>query len=166
MTELERVKKLADKLAETDAEVKRLEEELKTAKRLRTQLEMEDLPMLMDEIGLHEMVLESGERIKLVEDCNAKIPACRSDEAMKWLNDNGFGGMIKTVVSVEFDRGDVDAANEVADKLRQDYPTARAAGTVHWQTLKSFVKEQLEKGANLPHELLGIHTYTKAVIRK
>jgi hypothetical protein len=166
MSELKRVVKLANQLSDATTEVERLTQELKDAKKIQLGLEREDLPTLMNEIGLTELTLENGQKIKIEEDCDTSITEATRERAIAWLSENGFGGLIKTAVLVEFGRGEVAEAHEAAEALMDKYPQTRSTETVHHSTLKAFVKEQLSEGANFPMDLFNVHSFSKAVIRK
>jgi len=166
MSDLKRVVELANQLTEATAKVTALTDELKEAEAVRLSLEREDLPMLMEEIGLTELKLGNGQKIKVISDCTASITIDNSMNAIKWLVENGFGGLVKTCVVIEFDRGEVDKAQTTAKGLTKKFPQTISKETVHHSTLKSFIKEQLADAQPIPMELFGVHTFSKAVISK
>jgi hypothetical protein len=166
VSDIARVTKLAALLVEQQAKVKQLDEDLKAAKKAMLATEREDLPMLMKEVCLSEIKLESGEKISVVEDCDAAITEKTRSGAIRWLVKNDFGGLIKTQVAVEFARGDHDAATEVRDQLAETYDGVQLVEKVHPATLKAFVKEQLGKGANVPMDLFNVRPYSKVKVSK
>lgn len=166
MSDLKRITTLAEQLAEATANAKRLDEELKAAKKLQRQIEEEDLPTLMDELGLTEIRLKSGELVKIQRDCQTSITEATHDKAMEWLVENGFGGIIKTGVVVEFGRGEIKEADKAAKALAKKYPQTVSNESVHHSTLKAFVMEQLREGKPLPTDLFNLREFNKAVIRK
>jgi hypothetical protein len=110
------------------------------------------------------MTLTNGLKVQVEELVSCAITAEKRAEAHEWLRQHGFGGLIKILVEVPFAKGEEERAAalyaELADK---DYPV-EAEETVHPQTLKAFVREQLGEGAPLPLELFGIHPYSRAKI--
>lgn len=166
MSDIKRVTKLALLLVKQQAAVKTIDAKLKEAKKAMLSTEREDLPMLMKEVGLTELKLESGEKISVVEDCDAAITAKTKMGAIKWLVTNNFGGLIKTQVAVEFDRGDHDDAEKVRDELAEKYDGVELVEKVHPATLKAFVKEQLGKGAAIPMDLFNVRPFSKAKVSK
>lgn len=168
-TALDRALKLAKQLDDEALEVDRLTAELAEAKRKKLRTEREDLPALMKELGLKDFTLESGARIECRSDFDCAITAARKNQAFAWLIKNGFGGLIKTQVIAEFDRGEVDAARAYAEAAAEAFPEHPPYEnlTVHPQTLKAFIREQREKGAEgakIPSDLFGIFEYDIAKI--
>ena len=163
---LQRCIALAARMAEQKKEYKRLEEEAAAAKKAYTRTEREDLPMVFAELGIPSLTLPSGEIVKIADDATASITEENHNAAMKWLIDNGFGGLIKTAVIVEFNRGDRENAIALYNTLNDLGETPAVSESVHHSTLKSFVKERLREGEAVPHDLFGIHPFTKATIKK
>lgn len=139
-----------------------LEEDLKNAKANLLKTAREDLPELMKELGLIQFKLKTGEQIEVKEDLSCGITESRKQEAMRWLNGHGFGGLIKTLVSVEFGRGEIDTAEELALRLQAEGLPAIADEDVHPSTLKSFIKGELEAGRTVPYDLFGVFPYSFA----
>jgi len=157
--QLQRIVLLANILVDQQNRVTDLENQLKTAKEAVSKTEREDLPLLMKEVGLKEFKLDNGALVELLTDVKCGITEARKPAAHKWLVDNGFSGLIKTEVVVPFDRGTHDEAIEMAEELIAEGHECNIKESVHAQTLKSFVKEQLEAGAALPMDLFGVFSY-------
>ena len=166
MNDLERVVKLANLLVEQQGKVQDLEAQLKEAKANALRTEREDLPELMAECGLKSFTLEDGSSVQVKEEVEAAITELTRDRAMAWLTDNDFGGLIKTSVTVLFDRGEHEAARELALHLQSDYGRAEMKEVVHPATLKSFVKEQLAAGEPLPLDVFNVRPFNVAKITK
>lgn len=166
MTEMERILSLAETLVEQQQEVDQLNEQLKEAKQRLYQTEREDLPTLMIELGLSEITLTDGSRVQIKEDLDAKITEKTRADALRWLLDNGFGGLIKTNVSLAFGRGDHDTAAEVRDRLAEEYDGVELKEDVHHSTLKAFVKERMAAGDQIPMDLFNVYPYNKAIIKR
>lgn len=171
MSDLQRLIKIGELLEQSAAKVKRLESELKQAKLEHGKLEREDLPQLMAELGMSEFVLASGTRIKIKEEVDAAITAANAQAAHRWLEENGFGGLIKTRLQMDFPRDEhsaesaAAAARELLQEAMPDVPVD-VSKKVHPQTLKAFVREQMESGNAVPMDLFSVHPYTKATITK
>jgi hypothetical protein len=166
VSDLERVVKLAELLEEHAANVAELKEELKAAEKALRRVEEEDLPELMSELGLTEIKLENGSVITITEDVKTSITNANAAAAHSWLVENGFGGLIKTAVSVTFGRGDHDTAEAARDALAAEYEDVSLEEKVHHSTLKAFVLEQLRNGQPVPTDLFSVYPYSKAVIKK
>lgn len=162
--DLQRALKLADILLQLRAKVEDLETQLTAAKADVRRIEQEDLPDLMQELGLETFKLKTGEVIEVKQDVDCSITEARRHDAHQWLIANGFGGLIKTEVVVAFGRGEHDAAEEFAGKLAEEGKDPNLVERVHPMTLKSFVKEQMAAGTALPFELFGVHPFNKVKI--
>ncbi len=162
---MSRVMTLANLLVKQQAETKALEDALKDAKARLRSLEREDLPALMAEIGLTELKLADGSVVSIKEEVDAGLSEERRPAALRWLLDNGFGGLIKTEITVAFERGQHDEAEKLAAELGLTVPNLNLTETVHSATLKSFVKEQLREGHAIPMDLFGVFPYSIAKVQ-
>ena len=155
-------------------ELERLIGDLKSAKKTAAKKETElkeanDRVALLSEVLIPEIMeedlhtdhfssLQHGLIVKLKKLTFAHISEARKEAAHHWLEENGHGGMIKREITVAFNREQEDAANDLRSDLKKKYPGVKTKKAVHAGTLKAWAAKQLEKGANLPMELLGIHT--------
>ncbi len=164
---LNKITNLSALLRAADANTARLTAELQDAKEEVRRLQEDDLPELMRELGLSEIKLADGSSIKVVDEVDCNISEERRPAAHAWLTENGFGGIIKSSVIVEFGREEHEEALQAAAKIHD--ATGRDAllkEGVHAQTLKAFVKEQMTAGVSIPQELFGIRPYSKAKLTK
>lgn len=159
MSDLQRAVKLAELLLGLRKNVERLEQELEAAKADARRVEQEDLPQLMQELGIETFKLKTGESIEVKPEVECSISEGRRKAAHAWLLAHGFGGLIKTEVVVGFDRGE----HETAARFSDDFG-GELIERVHPSTLKSFVKEQMAAGNAVPFDLFGIHPYSKVKI--
>lgn len=156
--------------AQYDAALKvaQKEDELKDAKEeLRTIAEV-DLPEAMKQCGVKDFTTTTGLKITLKEDVNVGITAARQQEAYDWLKANGFDGLIKSDLSLHFDREHAKDADKLVEKLsKQGYEVEFKQG-VHYQTLKAFVKERMadtESETPFPLDLFGARPYQVSVVK-
>lgn len=146
---------LARMLVEYDREVEDAELALKGLKENARRVREESLPTAMLEIGLDKVVLTTGEKVEVKSDVFAQPPAERKTEMHAWLEEHGFGGLIKTEVSVEYGKGEVEDAKEMLAELKGRGIAANIFMGVHAQTLKAFLREQLEAAQPIPLDLFG-----------
>lgn len=166
MSGLERVVQLCELLERQSAEVDLLTDQLRTAKAALLRTQREDLPGLMTELGLTELKLSDGSVVSLKEDVDARITDDTRPGALRWLLDHGFGGLIKTEVSLSFGRGERDEAERVVDELQEHYNNIALKEDVHPSTLKAFVREQMAAGTAVPVDLFHVYPYSKATIKR
>lgn len=162
--DLRRIGAMAQVLMKLQTDVELAEAALTTAKGNLQRMEKEDFPELLREVGLKEVKLEDGTKIKLVDEIQCGITEAHKPAAYKWLRDNNFDGMIKTTLTVPFGKGEDEALQEVREALATCDITPVVAESIHHATLKSFIKEQRAKGVNVPVQPFGIFPYSKAVV--
>jgi hypothetical protein len=161
--------KLSKKLAEKNQEaidcvekIEQLEFQLSQLKDKYRFLTEEEMPSIMDELGVSSVTLSSGKKVSLDSSIHTQIAAANREAAHSWLRDNDMGDIIKNEVVVKFTRSQDNVVAEitsVAENLGLSYDRKES---VHPQTLKAFVKEQMSQGKQLPPELFGI--YIKRVV--
>lgn len=161
-----RLAKLADFMVRLDKRKQDLENELKDLDKQIQQVQEHEIPALMAELGFKSFKLADGSEVTVKNYYSASINKERQDEAFGWLNQNGFGDLIKNVVSTSFSRGQEAVAEQFAAECSERGLNAATKKWVEPMTLKAFAKEQIEKGAPLPDELFGVYVGQKASIKK
>lgn len=159
MSDLQRAVQLAELLLQMRNKVQDMEKQLEVAKADLRRVEQEDLPELMQELGLETFKLKTGETIEVKPEIDCGISEERRRAAHDWLSANGFGGLIKTEVVAKFGRDERDAAVACAQQIGGEM-----IERVHPSTLKSFVKEQMSAGKPVPFDLFGVHPYSKVKV--
>ena len=128
----------------------------------------QDLPEVMDQAGMTSFTLEDGSKLTVKAFYSASIPEDRKDEAFDWLKENDFDGMIKADVKVSFGKGEFEIAQSFLQFIRGFNETViqpEYKENVHWQTLRAFVKEQIEGGKPLPLDMFGVFVGRKAELK-
>ena len=164
--DLKQVSILANTQRELENKIKQQEEELKETKRQLKQVSEVDIPEALAESGLSEIKLTDGTKVSVQQFYSASIPKDKVDEALAWLRDNGHGDLIKNTISVDFGKGEDEAAGKLKQHLVGQGNSYTDKTGVHSQTLRAFAREQVEKGQNLPLDLLGIYIGQKTVIKE
>lgn len=161
---------LQNRLKEHEAIMKTISEELK-------KISEYDLPNAMSEAGMSEFKLLDGSKITVKRVYAASVKVADRHDAFAWMRERGHDSLIKTEVNVPLGKGAHETAELIMAKLREEFPDCQAQldESVHWQTLRAFVKEQVEaeeaavqQGETvddpLPRELLGVYIIDKAEI--
>ena len=146
---------LARALVDADVFVKEMEANLQDAKERARVLREETIPSAMQELGLEEIKLETGQKLSVKQDVYASIPAAYKAAAYQWLEDNGFGAIIKTDVTVQYGKGELEKAQELFDELISRNMAPDLTQNIHAQTLKAFLREQISAGTAIPLDLFG-----------
>ena len=143
-----------------------LEEQMGKLKAKTRELSEIIIPNMLSELGLSEITLKDGNKITTSTYYSARITDENREEAFAWLDENGFSDIIKNTVSVSFGREEDDSAKKLLETLDTDgYKTAQKKH-VEPMTLKAFVREQVEKGSDLPLETFNVYIGQKTKVIK
>ena len=164
--ELSKVATLAKANQEKEDRVKELELALKENKAALLKLTDEDLPAILQELGLSGFTLEDGSSISVKPTYGAYIKVDNRNEAYEWLRKNDYGDLIKNVVSCTFGRGEDDTAVQFISVAERNGFTPQQKTAVHPQTLKAWVRERVENGESFPMELFGAYIGQRATIKR
>lgn len=142
---------LNEKIKELSAEINTLSQDL--------------IPSTMEELNLEKIVLNTGETISTKMDVNVSINKEQAQNAYHWLDMHGLGNIIKTDVKAAFHREERGQALKLLDEMISNGYDAYLDEKIHPQTLKAFVKEQLQAGTELPPDYFNINPYYKTVVK-
>lgn len=147
---------LGNHLRTYENEVKRLKDEINV-------LDKRDIPDAMKQAGMQKFTLDTGESVEIVEDVAVSIAKKNQQQAFEWLREHGGGPIVKSKYEFVFGKGEEDKAKllEKAIPLPLQGYTKKTEG-VHAQSLKAFVKRELEENGDIDEEgrkLLGVYEY-------
>ena len=165
-TGLSKVSKLANLQVTLEQRVKDLEEELKQVKREYREIAEDQLPAAMLEHNIREFTLEDNSKIAVKTFYSATIPKDKQEECYDWLNDNGFGDLIKNPVTVNFVRGQEINATDLLQELGGRGMSPSNKKWVEPMTLKAFYRSESEKGNLLPDDKFSLFIGEKATITR
>ncbi len=147
---------LAERQAVIQSRVEDLEKQLESEKKLLRDISEQEIPELMDTVGVTDFKTRSGLRISIDEKIRAAIPKKKLHEALRWLELNGHGSLIKRKVSVAFGKGEESEAERLKSTLIDGEYVFDDNANVHPSTLSAFVREKLAEGEEIPLDLLGV----------
>lgn len=126
----------------------------------------ETIPDTLAELGISTLTLEDGTKVSYKADVRISIPKENVPEAMAWLDENGFGDMIKTDVKISYPRGNKDQAYTMAEQLQSTYKldNISLAETVAPATLKAWANH-LADNSIIPEHLFSVYRYNKTIIK-
>ena len=156
---------VATDIAETEIEIANLKEQLKKKEDYNTKLSEEVLPSLFSEVGLSELKLSDGRKIKVSEYYRAAIKVENREAAYTWLRNNGFGDLVKNQVTCSFGRNEDEKASSLISDLNEKGLEPMQREWVEPSTLRAFVREQYESGKEIPMDLLGAYIGHKTTIK-
>jgi len=147
-----RVDKLKDDIAGTEVLLTQQKAELQGILCL-------DLPEALERARLPSVTTEGQRVISRKQIVSGSWP--KDDvgigKAVDWLVQHKLEGLLKCTVSVEFDKGDREAALEFYNVARSNNKKKKAEfkESVHHQTLNAAFRERLDKGLEVPVELFN-----------
>lgn len=163
--ELSSISELAERQLHLELTVKGVETRLAELKEELREVQEVLLPEAMATVGMSEFKLSNGNKITIKDDVYASIRADYISDAVQWLDAMGLGDIVKDDVTVKFGRGDATKAAAVVEFCQQNGYNVNEKLSVHPQTLKAVVKEQLARGIQFPDEYFSVNPVKKAVIR-
>ncbi len=163
---LSRVRDLVRRQQELEKLIDHLENELKVAKEDLIQVQENDLPTALQEYGLTSFTLNDGSRISIRQEYYSTIKDEHRGAAFSWLEDHGHADLIKHDVVMSFTKGQDEYAQAAMDLLKQNNLLYHDKKHVHPQTLRAFVREQIEAGKELPLDTFSVHVRQVARIQK
>ena len=156
---------LVRSLRNVEQQIEDAENHIKSLKQEKHRLSVENIPALMDEMGVERIDVD-GLTVERKMIISASIPKDRKDEAFSWLRENGLDDIIKNDVTCSFGKGQDNSAKNVIAIL-QDAGFDPATKThVHPSTLKAFVKERVTDGKPIDLDMFGAFISNAAQIRR
>jgi len=153
------------KLRNIEQQLEEAETNVKTLKQEKHKLSVENIPMLMDEMGIERLDVE-GMVVEKKSVVHASIPVARKEEAFAWLRENNLDTIIKNDITVSFGKGEDNIAGDAIGLLRERGFDPKTKTSVHPSTLKAFVKERVADGKAIDLDLFGAFINNTAQIRR
>ena len=151
---------LVRKLRAVEKEISDAEDHIKAMKQEKHKLSVENIPALMDEMGVERLDVDGSvvERKMIVA---ASIPAANKEAAFDWLRSNGLDD-----ITVSFGKGEDNVAGDGVGLLQERGFDPKTKTHVHPSTLKAFVKERVIEGKPIDLDLFGAFISNTAQIRR
>jgi hypothetical protein len=150
-----------------------LEMKLDDAKAKLFNVSERDIPEKFNELRISSFTMEDGSKVEVKPYYAANINEQNHNQVFEWLRKNDMDDIIKHEVKVAFGKGEDSECNRLRDALNVLNVNYTDKEYVHPQTLKAFVKEQIEKmserlgeGEKFPMDLFSVHIGNKTKITK
>ena len=156
---------LVKDLDQLTIDINKKEEELKSLKLQKHLMSTEQIPAMMDEMGVQRLDVENLS-VSLKPLINASIPPTRREEAYQWLRENDLDDIIKNDVILSFGKGEDNIAGDIMYDLEQRGMHPEKKTHIHSMTLKAFIKERVEKGLPIDLDLFGAFVARTADIKR
>lgn len=132
--------------------------------KLRT-LQEEVLPELMKDAGQQKITTADGLTVEVKNVIRGTPSKDNEAAAYKWLRDHGQGGIINSRIEADLGKVDLDRAQKAMKALNDLGFQSRTKQTVHWQSLAAMVRELMERGDDVPLDILGVRVFTAADVK-
>ncbi len=164
--ELKDIKELIQYVQTMTAKKERLEAEVKALNERIEWFSGDIIPEFMFSMGVSEVTLDDGVEISIETKYYGNISQERAEQAHKWLKENGFESLVKSTVGLSFGAGDEDKVDkELLTRFLSEHEiNFNEKEAVHSQTLKSFIKHQMEDGKQFPYHLFGVHVAKQVIM--
>lgn len=173
---LEAIQALAEELKTLDLRILKGEAYLKVLKETRLRIASQDLPDALAAVSMNNFGLTDGSGIEVNPFVSCSIPSktaiagekdpglraamiARREQGFKWLEDNKSKDLIKSCVSIDFERGgNLNGLLQMLKRWTKLVKHVEVEETVHPSTLKSFVTKRIEAGLPTPVDVFAITT--------
>lgn len=149
--------KLQD-VADAQAELDRLTADL-------NKFQLFTLPEAMELAGVASYELSDGAKLSVKPDVKASISIENRFYAHEWLREHGHGGVIKEAFNVDVRTLSQEQRDWLRSAITEFGVTPESIESIHASTLKSLVKELLEKGTALPPSI-SVFQFKKAELKE
>jgi len=160
------LRSLADEYLAAEAKVALIVVELELANAELKDIAETRIPQATD--GMEgKFNLGDGREMIVKEEIRSSIAGEKREPAIKWLDDNNYGHIVKRELVFEFPKGDearTKAFIEAVGKLEMKL-VMKSNYSVHHATLNSWVKERLGDGVELPKDTFGIFRQRTAKVK-
>ena len=154
-----RLSNLIRQSIQVNKDIEAAEQHLKDLKFRKTKITTEDIPALMEEMGVDSLEVD-GHKVKVRPFVHARIAED------KFLRSIGEADIIKNDVVVSFSAGQDNMAGAVIDDLRTQGLDPAQKTHIHPSTLKSWVRQRVEAGKELDFDTFGVFVGNEATIKR
>lgn len=157
LNEVKDVAKLCEQLSQTENAIDQTDQLKKELTDMKEKLSYELIPQAMQELGLQTLQLKTGEKIQIKPLLRVTPKVEDRPVVYQWLRDNGFGDLVKNIISASFGRGEDVKAEDFKKEVEKLGLMPKQEEKVEPSTLRAFVNEQVvEKGRDdLPLDKFG-----------
>lgn len=171
----------ARRMMRLEMEIADIEQKLRTKQEEYDKLSTDELPGLMESVGIKTLPLANGYTLDLKPVFRASLPAkstiekandeerpillARFTDGLKWLRKHKAGDLIKNTLKLDLGKGQDAVVKEFMALAKRLKVSVDRSETVHPGSLGKFLREQLEIGTDVPFETFGVFDGRKAEIK-
>ena len=138
--------------------------ELEIMENCLKQYETEILPAMMQELGIKSAEIAGVGKISLGTEIACSVTKKNGARAFEWLASIDCDNIIKSVVEVQFGKGEIEQARTLEVELNARGFTANLSQSVHYQTLKALLKERLQQGQAVDFDAVNGYVVDKIIL--
>lgn len=161
LSELCRTQKyLQEKIEQEEEQLKRTKEELRAVSQGL-------IPLLLNEVGISEVRLSSGEKVIVEDKLKASIPDKNFALAFRnmVLAEGGDNIAEEKVSGLFSSKLIIDEISDVVMDILMNHDIAfEMKRDIHWQTLTKYCRQRLEQGLDIP-EGISVYQYQETKIK-
>ena len=170
VVDLSTIRRKAVELRDAYLEKAELEENVKKVASKITGIERKDLPDMFAKAKISSVSVEAdGNHPGFVASRDtvytAKIPDEKRMDAFQWFEQTGHGDLVKSVIQIVFGMQEHEERLRVMKLLSDNGVEFWNNESVHHQTLRAFVKRELQAGRIVPQDLLGVFIFDEVKIK-
>ncbi|MCP4994779.1 MAG: hypothetical protein GY934_13510 [Gammaproteobacteria bacterium] len=158
---LSRISTHAADLKQTEKDIANAEMKLKKLKGKKKDLEETKLPELFHEAGWGlgaKIQTTGGLPLVFKKVTRTSIAGERKPTAIRWLDDNGHGGIVSRRVEISFNRTEQEKVDALLRLIGRSWKNHKTVLDVNAATVKALVTKLLAAGeVDVPLETFGVH---------
>lgn len=169
----QRVAKLVDDLDTKALRLKQLEQDVEKLKAEIKNTKDVVLPRLLRELGSETFGTANGVTVTIKKMVHTSLPSSdkgRLAAAIKWLENNDQGPIVKYAAQVSFQKGDGPTEKAFRAYIesfdRRPFIDVNVEQWVEPATLNKAVREMMAAGVDVPKELFGVYDHDTVEIKK
>ena len=163
--ELKNLNLLTERMMKLEDHIAYLEDLGKKAGESLRQLREQFIPDAMVANNLKLVELGDGSKLSVSIKYIGSITKDNEEAALEWFKKSGRSGVVTPTLTVLTEKGRVDEAETIAKQLTEQGIPCSLKPTVHWQTLRSVVRELYESGEVVP-SCISTHVINEAKIKR
>lgn len=153
---------------EIQEQIERAESALDAMRSRLHELRSNEIPEAVAAAGFGKnFELDTGHNVKIEQKISGSIPSRDEEKRKNALNivrQYGGGDLIKNTLTVEFPKGSDEEAKRIFGRLEELGFEPALKMAIHPSTLRSWVREKLLHGEDVPTDTIGIHVIPVAKI--
>lgn len=169
-SQLSKLAELVQRQYDAEQAVEKANEKLQEANDALRQVSEQDIPNLMDEIGVTSFTTSSGITVAVDEKMRMSIPKANKNAAIQWFEENGAAALIKRRFIISFGKSEEKWAAKFQRDLNQRKKKVDCVreNDIPIPSAKKFCTDKMAEGVDVPKKTLGIfmQRYSKIEVKK